>query len=144
MRKEGHRKKQRGRGKALTIRRPITHWQDSPCPGVSPGQAHLPIISQHRDARKAPPSQPGPSALETSGPVESPGPPIIVPGRKLRPREGQGLAQGYGAEVARPQVSWLPEQGSSHAPAHCTHQHPTTPAHHQPQHNPARASDTYF
>lgn len=88
----------------------------------------------------------GPSALETSGPVEL----TIVPGRKVRPREGQGLAQGYRAEVARPRSPGSlskalptpqPVAGVCISTPHTT---PITPAHQRPQQSPAWVSDTYF
>lgn len=88
------------------------------------------------------PASLGPSALETSGPVEL----TIVPGRKVRPREGQGLAQGYRAEVARPRSPGSlptpqPVAGVCTSTPHTT---PITPAHQQPQQSPAWVSDTYF
>lgn len=74
--------------------------------------------------------------------------PSLCLGQKVRHREGQGLARGHRAEVARTQVPWLPEQGSSHSPGHCrgvhinTVTHPTPLAHHQPPQSSIWASAT--
>ena len=85
-RNEGHRKKQRGIGKT---RGTVTHQQDGAIKLSFQGQLIFPVVSQHSNARKTPPSQPEASTWKPRRPSSFTLLPLIVPGPE---EEAQGEA----------------------------------------------------
>lgn len=106
---EGHRKKRRETGKTGGT---VTHQQDGAIQVSSQGQLIVPVISQHSNVRKTPPSQPEASTWKPRLPKLAHPCPSLCLGRKRRHAERQGLARGHRAEADSPQVSQHPVKGS--------------------------------